>query len=259
MGDASDGSNTDAYNKPDASLPADGGTLDGDGGDVADGGDDDWQLDEDDGSVDANAKRGGRAQRHFPLPGATGPRAPTIAPTSTPPGQQNPFIQSVGSLRLQRDGTHRWDVTFTLPTPTVNGGFVVQHLQVFLDVGDGAGLVLQDDFWESWMILPGQTRPAFDPNANANDEYYAGTVPTWHGTLQRIGTARFYEMPTLPVPPFNQDGTGRQATSPTAPDFWSGEGSVHDLSVDFDARPGGRAPRVTATPNDAPILRVRNA
>ncbi len=133
-----------------------------------------------------------------------------------------------------------WRVTFRLARPSAKGGYIVQQVDEHRDgsaCGGGSDAAAPTSYWVAWEVPPSRQEPAarLGGEADFDDACVEANHAHREGTLDVLGTVRFYEDVALPpdMVAFNPDTrAGRLPSATTRPRFFTGFGaSYHDLAM----------------------------
>ena len=174
---------------------------------------------------------------------------------------QDPMVTFRACSKDSTCGTVIWQVDYTLPNPSQNGGWVVQKITVnFSETVLGGHLACNpshtEQYWEAFYIGPGQMVTTIYGTSGAD------TYKTFHdfystGTDITMGLAKFYEG-TLP-PDFVSCNTAtsagsRRSTTQQPPGWDDNSGTPHNLNVMWDCTAAANGDNgtfsVQSTPSD---------
>jgi hypothetical protein len=133
-------------------------------------------------------------------------------------------------------------VLYTLPGPSINGGWIVQEITDTLTETTG-GLACNRNvhFYEAVYVPPGASNTAMLYYPNPDDNFTLSHDSNSMGTETVMGTAKFFEG-TLPADFVYCNDAGlsgtRRSTTQTPPG-WDGTGTPHNLTVMWDCTSGG--------------------
>jgi hypothetical protein len=160
---------------------------------------------------------------------------------------QAPIINTLLCSPLSCGG-ELWEVNFSLPQPAANSGWIVQQLTANVTMPDGGNT--QAQWWEAYYIAQYNTTTVGiyqNPDGTYDDKFALGSWPNTSGTQGIQGIAEFYEG-TLPSyfvrgAVYGHAGCLRATTTP--PDFWTGVGTPHNLTVSWDCTDGNADPNAS--------------
>lgn len=190
------------------------------------------------------------------LQGQSAPTAQRIcgtlvqSPSTGPPTRLDPLdpiISTVAGPCLEDfAGGYFWYVTYLLPAPAQQGGFIIQELY---QQGSGGS---NEHFWECWRVRSGEQEPpsrtntpstVSPPGVPYDDRYIHGNVPGAEqaaaGWYRHVGQARFYPGP-LPSQFGTESASVDSYITRTRPDGWTGAGARHDCYAEWGRRGGAR-------------------
>ncbi|OPY51016.1 MAG: hypothetical protein A4E49_02516 [Methanosaeta sp. PtaU1.Bin112] len=180
---------------------------------------------------------------------------------------QNVIITPVGDLTIDQYGLYRWDVSFSLPQPASQDGFIIQHIEATYNFPETWDAMIGNwqpalseyyNFFETWAVLQGARTPTGHVRWDDSFARYAGPC-RGNGSIIIHGIARFYEIPDLPASfIFNNPhpacvGATNLPCSVLRPSFWTGVGTRHDVDIRFDCV---NQPNVTMDPTTPVRYRI---
>jgi|GEM_PF-3577299 hypothetical protein len=172
---------------------------------------------------------------------------------------QNVIITPVGELTINQYGLFRWDVSFSLPQPASQDGFIIQNVSATYNIPEVWDAIIGNwkpafsdypNFFEAWAVLQGTRTPTGHDRYDDTFGFFTGSC-RGNGSIIIHGIARFYEIPDLPAGFISYNphpactGAGILPCSISRPSFWTGVGTRHDVNIRFDCV---NRPNVTMDP-----------
>jgi RHS repeat-associated protein len=185
------------------------------------------------------------------LPDNPNPSPSEPSPTSSTSTPQLSYATVGGAPAAGSCGEFLWTIEWLLNEPSPNGGWIIQHITMNLNITDCSGAPIlnpanQTNYWEAFYVSPGS------PISNSLDNWGNDTayIPCSIGSFEMTGDANFYDGLTLPSS-FKVTGQPPSVYAPatTQAPFLTGGGQavVRTLTATWDCCHGtDKTTKVTA-------------